>query len=113
MQIADPTMLLHDLVQVAAHFEILQPRMRLSSNSTSLLSEFAVLGAGVAFKTRLGLHNELKRGELVFIPLSDAQLPSQHVRLWARHPQQFTAAAQSLAKTIARTIESLDERAGQ
>jgi DNA-binding transcriptional LysR family regulator len=95
--IADPTMLLHELVQMAADSEVFQPRLRLSSNSTGVLSSFAAAGAGVAFKTRLGLQDEIERGTIAFVPLSDAKLPMQHMKLWKRASQKLTPAASRLA----------------
>ena len=106
---ADPTMLLHELVQLAVSSEVFKPRLRLSSNSTGILSSFAAAEAGVAFKTRLGLQDEIDRGDIAFVPLSDAQLPMQHVKLWKRTSQPLTPAGDRLALLIIAEIESLRE----
>lgn len=106
---ADPTMLLHELVELAVSSEVFKPRLRLSSNSTGILSSFAAVGAGVAFKTQLGLEREIARGDITFVPLSDAELPMQHVKLWKRVSHPLTPAADRLASLLSAGIQSLKQ----
>ena len=82
---------------------------RLDTNSVSVMSRLAFAGAGVAIKTRVGIEEELSRGELIFVPLSELAKTKQRLILFTREDTQPTPAAAALAKKLIPMVDLLNE----
>ena len=80
---------------------------RARSNSITLMIDLARRGLGTILQTRIGAEQELERGDLVFIPLSDPQLKPRRLHLIARPKAEMSEAASALEAMIAGTMERL------
>lgn len=84
-------------------------RERVVSTSIHSLITMACAGHGVTFQTRTGVENELRRGELAFIPLLDPQLRPRRLSLVAPQQGQLSEGPATLATQLAGAIAALDE----
>lgn len=80
---------------------------RMQSNSIGVMVDLARRGLGTIVQTRVGVEGEIARGELVFIPLSDARLHKRRLMLLSRSRAQMSEAATALATAFARRLETL------
>ncbi|MBT9385179.1 LysR family transcriptional regulator [Pseudooceanicola sp. CBS1P-1] len=78
---------------------------RTSTNSIALMVDLATRGLGTVMQTRLGVEAEIARGQLVFIPLSDARLASRRLTLIGRPKGETSEAAEALGNSLTRMIE--------
>jgi len=82
---------------------------RAVTNSIDLMAKCVVGQMGIAFQTRVGVENELSRGELVFVPLRDPVLRPRRLVLAARGRNFPTEPSARLAKLLSAAIEKLDD----
>jgi len=80
------------------------------TNSIHLMTEIAARGRGVAFQTRVGVEGELARGDLVFIPLTDAMLRPRKLMLISRAKVHLPAGPAALAAMLTEAIQGVDGR---
>lgn len=80
---------------------------RLRTNSIGLMTAMSSRSCGVAFQTRVGIEAELERGDLVFVPLRDANPGPRKLVLLARPPAQLSSAAAALSGMIARMLDRI------
>jgi DNA-binding transcriptional LysR family regulator len=80
---------------------------RSTTNSIGLMVELAARGHGVALQTRVGVENELRSRQAVFVPLRDARLRPRRLVLIARSRVHLPEAASVLAGITVQAIEQL------
>lgn len=80
----------------------LKPKTLIKTNSLRFMKSLAIESAYVAFQTRLGMEADRKAGNLIFIPLTDSDLPRDRLVLVTNNTHEL-----SLAPTA--FIEHLDD----
>lgn len=80
---------------------------RARTNSIGLMVDLAARGLGTILQTRVGVERELARGDLVFIPLTDARLQPRRLHLYSRPKAEISEAASALSASLAQAIERL------
>lgn len=83
---------------------------RAVTNSIHLMADIAARGHGITFQTRVGVEQELGRGDLIFVPLAEPQLLPRKLVLIARSKIHLPAAPAALAAMIGAAIQDLDGR---
>lgn len=81
----------------------------LETNSIFAMRQLVRDGSGVAIMTRMSILDEIKRGELVHVPLSDLHARSMQLSLLVRTGRDLPAAASAL---LDRLRASFDAYAG-
>ncbi|UCZ86509.1 LysR family transcriptional regulator [Pseudomonas sp. L5B5] len=76
----------------------------LQSNSMELARQMARHGLGVAFQTRVGIEEDLDKGELVHVPLSDQGGIYSDLGLYARTGRDLPGAVEALAHLLDEEI---------
>lgn len=76
----------------------------LQSNSMELARQMARHGLGVAFQTRVGIEEDLGKGELVHVPLSDQGGIYSDLGLYARTGRDLPGAVEALAHLLDEEI---------
>ena len=84
---------------------------RARTNSIGVMIDLAVRGLGTIMQTRVGVDREIARGDLVFIPLSDARLAPRRLHLFSRPKPEMSEAASALAANLAAAVERLETTA--
>ena len=74
-------MTLADNLPAAAHCLAAQLRVRLVTNSITLMTLLAQRADSAALMIKVGVLEELRRGDLVFTPLTRDRLPPQRLSL--------------------------------
>lgn len=83
-------------------------RVLVGSNNLMLLRRMILSGAGVAFYTPLGMAEEIRRGEIVGVPLRARRLESLRLGLLVPRRRQLTHAAQAMADQLAAALRRLE-----
>lgn len=107
--LADRSIEIRQMLERAIGKNALRLLPRLDTNSVMVMSRLACAGAGVAIKTRVGVEEELYRGELIFVPLSELATSKQRLMLFTREDTQPTPAAAALAEQLIPMVQALDE----
>ncbi len=107
---ADQTLTLGRLLDDASADAGLEFQTRAVSTSINNLIALAVGGHGVTFQTRVGIEQELARGELAFIPLLDSAIKPRQLHLMAPAQGQLSEGPASLSMLLSQAIAGLDER---
>jgi len=76
------------------------------TNSIELLKRAAIQGETVTFLSEIEMAVERARGELLFLPLRDAGLQSQELRLVARRTLPLDPTQSRVAEELAQMIQS-------
>ncbi len=97
------------LLQAVAGAVSVEFRERVVSTSIHSLITMACAGHGVTFQTRAGVENELRQGQLVFIPLLEPELRPRRLSLVAPQQGQLSEGPATLATQLAGAIAALDE----
>jgi DNA-binding transcriptional LysR family regulator len=85
----------------------LQFHMPVCSNSFQLMRELAREGMGIVFQTTVGIEDELRSGELAYVPIRDSSIvPSVLVAL-VRAKQELHAAAAIFLDDVRKTFSSI------
>jgi len=103
----DRTMSLRDGIDrlaVAARVDF-QPIMQASSPGMikSMVSE----GIGIGLLTKIDVVDEVRQGRLVFVPLSDRNLPVSYLSLMVPSNRYMTAAAALMTRHVAEKLDTL------
>jgi DNA-binding transcriptional LysR family regulator len=78
-----------------------------TTNSIDFMKRGARAGIGVAFLSRLNVLDELKRGELAYIPLTDPPIPQDRLMIICRARDVLSGIAGLLAEDLRRSMEQL------
>ncbi|WP_249977477.1 LysR family transcriptional regulator [Vreelandella olivaria] len=99
----DASLMLHSAIaELEKHWPL---NVQLITNSISAMSLLTMCSSGVAIKTRLGLADEIARGELAFVKVREPTLTVQRLSLLVRRGMPFP----SLANHIARVLQEVNE----
>ena len=85
----------------------LTPLASVETTSTALIRQLVLLGSGIALLNPLDVLEERSRGTLAFVPLSDAALPPQALRLVARARSDLSPPAAELAVVLKAGLAAL------
>jgi DNA-binding transcriptional LysR family regulator len=80
-----------------------------TTSSISVMVRLITSAMGVGFKTRVGLDDEIRHGEIVYVPLSDPGLRAQQLVLFIRRGARLHPAAEALANLFSQSIAALSE----
>jgi DNA-binding transcriptional LysR family regulator len=78
------------------------------TNSIELLKRAATLGETVAFLSEIETEIERRRGDLVFLPLRDAGLQQQELRLVARRTLGLDATQSKVAEELGQMLQRIE-----
>lgn len=81
------------------------------TNSIELLKRSITLGETVAFLSEIEADVEVRRGDMVFMPLRDSGLQSQELRLVARRTAPVDATNSRVAEELRRMLLAVEARA--
>lgn len=84
-----------------------QFRTILKTNSLSLTKEMLRAGTGIAFFTPTGFVEELKAGELVYVPLAEPELSQSEIGLLVHRDRHAWPAVRALNFQLIREFEDL------
>lgn len=84
-----------------------QFRPILKTNSLSLTKEMLKAGAGIAFFTPTGFVEELKTGQLVYVPLAEPELSQSEIGLLVHGDRQAWPAVRALSSRLVQEFEDL------
>lgn len=82
-------------------------RILVGSNNLMLLRRMIISGVGVAFYTPLGMTEEIRRGEMVGVPLRSRKLDSLRLGLVVPRRRQLTHAAQAMMEQLSTALQQL------
>jgi len=105
--LSDASLTLGSSIEDALAGSFVEFSRRARSNSITLMIDLARRGLGTILQTRIGAEQELARGDLVFIPLSDARLKPRRLHLIARPKAEMSEAASALGNMMAASLERL------
>jgi len=105
--LADASLTLHDAIAEAQSTWPLDVRM--VTNSITVMSTLCSVTDGIAFKTKVGVADEIERGELVFVPVVDRRLPVQQLSVVARPNLPFPGLANALSETFGSVLDEVRE----
>ncbi|CAN5545458.1 LysR family transcriptional regulator [soil metagenome] len=108
--LSDATLALSSSIEEALLDSLVEFDPRAVTNSIDLMAKCVAGGQGVAFQTRVGVEDELRRQELLFVPLRDAAMKPRKLLLAARASKFPAEPPARLAKLLTAAIESLDGR---
>jgi DNA-binding transcriptional LysR family regulator len=106
--LADRSIEIRQMMEHAIGKDALRLLPRLDTNSVMVMSQLAKTGAGMAVKTRIGIEQELARGELVFVPLRELAAAKQRLLLFFRQDTRLTPTAAALAESLTAMVLALD-----
>lgn len=95
-----PSMSLRAVLETAFAAAGLNITPAFETSSTTLMRRLAALGVGVTFLNPLDVIEESQRGELAFVPLTDAGLKPQTLRLISSQQHSLSPAAQVFADAL-------------
>lgn len=84
-----------------------QFRTILKTNSLSLTKEMLKAGAGIAFFTPTGFVEELKAGDLVYVPLAEPELSQSEIGLLVHRDRHAWPAVRALTSRLIQEFEDL------
>ncbi|WP_282567583.1 LysR family transcriptional regulator [Devosia sp. 1566] len=105
--LADSSLMLRDALADAERSWALD--VRLVTNSITLMSALAATTNGIALKTKVGVSEEIERGELNFVPVDDRRLPVQHLAVVVRRNLAFPALVNTIAKECTTALSRIRE----
>ncbi len=108
--LADRSIEIRQMLEHAIGRDALRLLPRLDTNSVTVMTHLARQGAGVAVKTRVGIEDELKCRELVFVPLRDLATAKQRLVLFTRQDARTSPAGTALAEVLSALVAGLNER---
>jgi len=80
-------------------------RPLLISNLQALLKPFIIQGTGVAFFTPLGFMEEIQRGDIVPIPITESRLRDLHMGILVQKRWQLTRPAEAVALALGQALQ--------
>ncbi|TYC58987.1 LysR family transcriptional regulator [Rhodobacterales bacterium] len=80
---------------------------RSRTNSIGLMIDLARRGMGAIMQTRVGVEQEVRNGELIFIPLRDPKLQPRRLMLMSRAKLEISDAASAFAASLNRAFEQM------
>jgi DNA-binding transcriptional LysR family regulator len=92
-----------EFVRSGARFE-----PRLSSNSFNLMKEMMKSGLAIGFFTQVGFLQEIARGELKHVPLTEDQLASNEMGLFVHRSRSSGPAIEALTKALIVELSALE-----
>ena len=107
MVIPDRTITIGQLLANAFESMMINVELVAETNSVELLKRTATLGETVAFVSEIETEAEVARGDMVFLPLRDAGLQSQELRLVARRTAPVDATASRVAEELRSMLAAL------
>jgi DNA-binding transcriptional LysR family regulator len=81
--------------------------MRVESNSFETISGLVKAGLGSAVRTRVGIMDELARGELVFVPFTDANMHTDNIAICTKRRRPLPVAASILIERLIAELPRL------
>ena len=72
-----------------------------------MMKRFVILNRGVAFLNRINIDVELRRGELVFVPIQEGSLLSQQLTLFQRERGVHSTLASQFAESMRIALEEI------
>jgi DNA-binding transcriptional LysR family regulator len=106
--LSDATLALRSSIEGALLDSRIDFDPRAVTNSIDLMAKCVTSKLGVAFQTRVGVESELRRKELVFVPLRDPALRPRRLLLASRAKTFPTEPPALLAKLLTASIGGLD-----
>jgi len=102
-----PSLSIRALVDDAFARESIEVAPAVESTSVVLIQRLVAAGAGVALLNPLDVMDDRARGAVVFVPLQEAGLQRQTLRLVARGKGPLTPAAELMAEAMSSTLANL------
>lgn len=87
-----------------------QFHMVVCSNSFQLMRELARNGMGIIFQTTIGIEDELRSRELVYVPLGDSAISPSVLVALVRAKQELHAAASIFLDDVRRTFAAIEAK---
>jgi DNA-binding transcriptional LysR family regulator len=106
--LSDATLALRSSIEGALLDSRIEFDPRGVTNSIDLMAKCVTSRLGVAFQTRVGVESELRRKELVFVPLRDPALRPRRLLLASRAKTFPTEPPALLARLLTASIDALD-----
>jgi DNA-binding transcriptional LysR family regulator len=106
--LSDATLALRSSIEGALLDSRIDFDPRAVTNSIDLMAKCVTSKLGVAFQTRVGVESELRRKELVFVPLRDPALRPRRLLLASRAKTFPTEPPALLARLLTASIGGLD-----
>jgi DNA-binding transcriptional LysR family regulator len=106
--LSDATLALRSSIEGALLDSRIDFDPRAVTNSIDLMAKCVTSRLGVAFQTRVGVESELRRKELVFVPLRDPALRPRRLLLASRAKTFPTEPPALLARLLTASIDALD-----
>jgi len=106
--LSDATLALRSSIEGALLDSRIEFDPRAVTNSIDLMAKCVTSKLGVAFQTRVGVESELRRKELVFVPLRDPALRPRRMLLASRAKTFPTEPPALLARLLTASIGGLD-----
>lgn len=94
----DPSLMLHKALSRVPGFA--PEQVHLITNSIAVMSLLAGCSQGIALKTRLGMEDEIARGELVFVPVIDPRISVQELALLVSGRNAYPILVNGIARNI-------------
>jgi DNA-binding transcriptional LysR family regulator len=101
--LSDSSLMLHSALREAR--DALPLSVRAVTNSITAMSLLAASENGVALKTIVGVNEQIRRGELHFVPVVDRRLPQQRLAVVTRRALPLPALVNVLACEFAAELE--------
>ncbi|MCD8521990.1 MAG: LysR family transcriptional regulator [Saccharospirillaceae bacterium] len=113
---AHPLILAKEALSIA---HLLRPAMNQSpqwgravveTSSVELAKKLALRGVGIAFQTRIGIEDELRRGQLVHVPLVHNQPVLSDLGLYTRSQRSLPVAVDAFARMLVDEIARREQQ---
>ncbi|MGR0277638.1 LysR family transcriptional regulator [Marinomonas dokdonensis] len=85
------------------------PHASIECNSFEFSRRMVLRGAGIAFQTRIGIEDDLAKGDLVHIPIAHQQPFYSDLGVYVRGGRHLTTAMDFFARALCDTLVSLAE----
>lgn len=102
-----PSLSIRAMIDDAFARQSIQVTPAVEATSVVLIQRLVATGAGVALLNPLDVMEERARGSVIFVPLRDADVRLQTLRLVARSRSTLSPAAVLMAEAVARTLAGL------
>tara|TARA_R110002124_G_scaffold138138_1_gene301460 strand:- start:6163 stop:7062 length:900 start_codon:yes stop_codon:yes gene_type:complete len=105
--VGDETMSIHDIIRHAFDQANLPFQPQILSNSVSYMKALARQGEGVTFMTKVDIIDEVRRGELVYVPIRDRDIRLQPLSLIHRKNSTLNTSVSHFAEEVRIELENL------
>jgi len=79
----------------------------IEATNFEMMKRFVILDRGVAFLNRINVDFELRRGELIFIPVRESHLLSEKLTLFQRERGALSTVASQFAESMRKAFEEM------